>query len=192
MQHLGASGVYNSPSACQVLSLITRKRKQPIKAPDWIVSQASLRFSRPASFQRTGSRCEGNVTAMQWTRFEVLWRMSILWHLLPLFSAFPVILTCCFPRQIRFDILVRGHEKYEEGEWMDYSVSHVLFIEISLLSDQVKLCYFSVIQQRLEFLQWLFFIWLQDVLNDHWATFFYFKIIFIEVLTFLMDVECLQ
>lgn len=129
---------------------------------------------------------------MQWTRFEVLWRMSILWHLLSLFSALPVILTCCFPRQIRFDILVRGHEKYEEGEGMDYSVSHVLFIEISLLSDQVKLCYFSVIQQRLEFLQWLFFIWLQDVLNDHWATFLYFKIIFIEVLTFLMDVECLQ
>lgn len=55
--------------------------------------------------------------------------MSILWHLLPLFSALPVILTCCFPRQIRFDILVRGQEKYEGGEGTDYSENRTFFYD---------------------------------------------------------------
>lgn len=74
--------------------------------------------------------------------------MSILWHLLPLFSALPVILTCCFPRQIRFDILVRGQQKYEGEEGTDYSVSHVLFIEnISFVSS--GLYHYSIKQWKL-------------------------------------------
>lgn len=55
--------------------------------------------------------------------------MSIFWHFLPLFSALPVVLTCCLPRQIRFDIIVQGYEKYEGGEGKDYLENRTFFYD---------------------------------------------------------------
>lgn len=75
----------------------------------------------------TGTECDGDVTEMQRTKLlEVWWRMSTLWPLFPLLSVLPFVHLCCLPRQIRFDILVTGHEEFVNGETYDYSVSSIL------------------------------------------------------------------